>query len=587
MKKALLLSTALAFAVSGFAQNANSVAMNNSVKRNLFNQCKVLPLSNGEFKTIVKTLASGTFYARPEGSLWLGWNEQSKGSAISMLSIPSWQDVTFTNLSTAKTGAWHLNNFNGNNLAKSYNISDLAVEGNLVWSQGADAFYSMPTLVNGTDSFTLGEDGYYLLSDKDKSECTYLVTDSIRCHPAVDDHEVVVNDDGTYDQNTYSFGNSSLTNNYLFGTGTLTSGTSKLTILSAEQYFGITAAPLYVESFFISGVSTKTSPIAAGDTLKMYIVKATEKTTSKGTKFWGAGDEIIDTLYATAADTVNFKESFSSSSGTTFHPGVIKFSKRTIDPISGESASVGFVIPKGIRYVAVVAGLDDPNVELGISGIVFDSNQRSGEASGRFSCTDGTAYYNYGYSAIAAGIYLKGMYDAVSVPENGVLNNEPTGIKYNVLRVSADGKTITTDGQETSSSYNMSGAFVGTRTEWFDGDGNDNYTVTNLPTWITGVQVDNSIRSKTEGLNIVTFEVSALPAGTTGRAAVVYVNGKGVTGNNPIYILQGDAKITDGISNVKTDKVNASSAVYNLNGQRVSKATKGILIQNGEKFINK
>jgi len=42
-----------------------------------------------------------------------------------------------------------------------------------------------------------------------------------------------------------------------------------------------------------------------------------------------------------------------------------------------------------------------------------------------------------------------------------------------------------------------------------------------------------------------------------------------------------------GINGVTVDKLNANAPVYNLAGQRVSKDTKGILIQNGKKFINK
>ena len=42
-----------------------------------------------------------------------------------------------------------------------------------------------------------------------------------------------------------------------------------------------------------------------------------------------------------------------------------------------------------------------------------------------------------------------------------------------------------------------------------------------------------------------------------------------------------------GISDITADKANADAPVYNLAGQRVNKDTKGILIQNGKKFINK
>lgn len=42
-----------------------------------------------------------------------------------------------------------------------------------------------------------------------------------------------------------------------------------------------------------------------------------------------------------------------------------------------------------------------------------------------------------------------------------------------------------------------------------------------------------------------------------------------------------------GINGVTTDKLDVNAPVFNLAGQRVSKDTKGILIQNGKKFINK
>ena len=42
---------------------------------------------------------------------------------------------------------------------------------------------------------------------------------------------------------------------------------------------------------------------------------------------------------------------------------------------------------------------------------------------------------------------------------------------------------------------------------------------------------------------------------------------------------------SDGINNITTDVENANAPVYNLAGQRVSKNAKGILIQNGKKFI--
>ena len=42
-----------------------------------------------------------------------------------------------------------------------------------------------------------------------------------------------------------------------------------------------------------------------------------------------------------------------------------------------------------------------------------------------------------------------------------------------------------------------------------------------------------------------------------------------------------------GIDGITVDAADENAPIYNLAGQRVTKATKGILIQNGKKFINK
>jgi hypothetical protein len=42
------------------------------------------------------------------------------------------------------------------------------------------------------------------------------------------------------------------------------------------------------------------------------------------------------------------------------------------------------------------------------------------------------------------------------------------------------------------------------------------------------------------------------------------------------------------VETIKTNKVwNADAPIYNLSGQKVDKSYKGIVIQNGRKFVNK
>lgn len=55
-------------------------------------------------------------------------------------------------------------------------------------------------------------------------------------------------------------------------------------------------------------------------------------------------------------------------------------------------------------------------------------------------------------------------------------------------------------------------------------------------------------------------------------------------GSSNIYSLNG---LTTAISNIKAEAINENAPIYNLAGQRVNKTAKGILIQNGKKFVNK
>lgn len=54
--------------------------------------------------------------------------------------------------------------------------------------------------------------------------------------------------------------------------------------------------------------------------------------------------------------------------------------------------------------------------------------------------------------------------------------------------------------------------------------------------------------------------------------------------NNQLYSLNG---ATSGIANITTDAANANAPVFNLAGQKVGKAYKGVVIKAGKKFIQK
>ena len=59
------------------------------------------------------------------------------------------------------------------------------------------------------------------------------------------------------------------------------------------------------------------------------------------------------------------------------------------------------------------------------------------------------------------------------------------------------------------------------------------------------------------------------------------------TGYQPCVVIGITYGSGSGISNVSADKANADAPVYNLNGQKVSKDYKGVVVKNGKKYVQK
>ena len=101
-------------------------------------------------------------------------------------------------------------------------------------------------------------------------------------------------------------------------------------------------------------------------------------------------------------------------------------------------------------------------------------------------------------------------------------------------------------------------------------------------TFVDGIrQADNSVVLDETALqtpDAQTFELANL-------SAVTFTN----TGEQPCIVIEveyGNGSAT-GINNVTTSTIDVNAPVYNISGQQVSKNYKGIVIQNGKKFINK
>ena len=115
-----------------------------------------------------------------------------------------------------------------------------------------------------------------------------------------------------------------------------------------------------------------------------------------------------------------------------------------------------------------------------------------------------------------------------------------------------------------------------------------------------GALVDGKLEAKYDN---TWGELKAQALSSDGSVApFYYVQGKGnltfdAAANETYYIFCKSTQVgfggfeftagTNGISDITADKAKADAPVFNLAGQRVSKNAKGILIQNGKKFIAK
>lgn len=611
MKKSLLLGVAAFAATTGFAQVA-SLEMQKAVRPSVAPMEKFGRLTD---KVAVKKTYTNQTYYTPQGGLYGGWTAEGNGAAAAVYVVPTFSTVSFNNMMSKPTSAnWQLN---GTDVTEYY----MDVNGNYVSSYyPSDYAFYVPTLINGTYQYQFGENNiYYKRESVTLANAAYLKTRTAMSFSdgnsinvplyAMNDHGSRESS-GTYYSNSlvgYGFLDGTM---YLFGTGTVTNGGETSTATSATQYFPASSAPLYFDDVFARSITFNANgPIPANDTIYAYVVDANLVTDEDGTQSYQLGDNIIATLYATSENTTGFTSDDEVSgwdgegdySGKTPRTGVVYYynTKKTVDPIMGTESSDPVVIPAGQAFAVVFSDFNKSGVNLGFYGIM--ANDEDGTAiHGTVDCENGYSYQYRSTMGIAAG--LEGMYECIDIPATGFLTSEsqsdfPTSSfkGWNALRVSADGKTVSTEGLA-NTDYDLGCAFVGTTNPWVDDEDNANYSVeieylSGGEGWISGVQYDNTYYDgeSLTGYNLVAPVCDALPSGTTGRTAKITVYGKAdIASTSSIYVFQGDASSTGISSSVVVDsKANTNNAMYNISGQKVSKNYKGLVIVDGKKFINK
>lgn len=564
MRKFFLLTAALVATTASFAQKVANVdktaKMAQSVQavRVASEGEPVKVLANGMVTTapVQKSVATGLYYNRPEGSFYQGFDFDGNGYYNTDVIVTPFKDFTIKNMSTDKSGIKWLLKYPQVNAAGTayesyteYDVTkDVDAEGNYTTSINPGYYSPAPNIVRGTDQFTLGETNQYWKGDWNTNigrNSRIRVRDAVSAMCASDPHV------GNY------YGTGSLSTQYFWGTGTLNNSTYGLgTCFGVRQTYEKPMSPLYVERIFIQCLSTSATPIAAGKELTMFIVDNTDpqnpviKETIKAT-----AEDISGLAKGPSSFASAFKLAFTNKVETAFGEAVAPF---TID----------------YPFFVQVEGLDQEGVDVGFYGhdIADGDNVANGNFLVKYSERNGSHYY----TGLALPFTFESLFDAINVWDNVQVSETQTIENCNVLKVSADGKTVT---NEALSSYGINGAVVQTACDWTDTDGNENYFKTeDSPEWVA-ISATYNEANEAYFINVT---CDALPAGQAGRYGELRIEGRGIV-SDPIIIMQGDVSGITDITADKADKANAG--IYNLAGQRVSKNAKGLLIVDGKKVI--
>lgn len=577
MKNLLLVTAAFAMvATTSLAQGAN-VEKKNSVK--IAGLTRQFDAKNLVVKNVAKsmataprkTAATGLYYTRPTGSYVSGITKDGMGAYVNYIIAAPFKNVVYNNKSTdpSKT-RWTINGNDATQFADAAGNLDM---GSFGFYDSMISFYN-PSLTDGTNTYMYGETGQYFAQ---RGNVSYARVDSLG---------PISNSDDRLYKTKYAWGG--LSTNYLYGSGTVTfkeEDGSDLIAVSQGVVQPVEApmSPLYVEDVYMQ-VYTKSVPVSGDAKLNLYIIATKEENgTVKLTT------DTIAKLAATAADTVKLFGPEETKYGSISGYNVI-FSQKIKDEF-GLDAVAPFTIDK--PYAFVLTGCENPNVDIDI--LASEAVGEEASIPARAILTDGKQPWQqplYKGAGMVVNFNMTAMFDYVEV-QNQIQGDDGTVMldQANVVRVSADGKTIKNEKAATDED-NLGGVMALTSLPWVDNNGLPNYMAVNgLPDWILDINClqDGHLEANMDERNgavLLAPVCEPLPAGTEGRVAVIELQGRGYKSKASIIVLQGNAEIPTAISSVENNKVAKAGKTFNLAGQQVSAAAKGILINNGKKYVN-
>lgn len=520
-------------------------------------------------KGMRKSVANGVYYNRPAGTMYQHFGADGYGYYPSILRFPAYVDVPFVDESANPLESeWYLNTYS---LAESVDEN-----GVMQWMQNplADGYlYPCVTLQNGKVSYQLSENGRNWKNYPTKMCSTTGITPL----GFIDDHGA---------EFSYYGWSSSNSRHYLFGVGDYIDKETgeHFKAYGSHTEFEKPITPLYVESIDISCYTftdPSGAPIPEDKELTLTILN-TET------------DEVIATMTCDASGfTYDFDESGNPStiddSYGTVYTGNVHFSVKGEDAFGTE---VEEPIVLDCAFTIELSGFEQDGLDLGFGGYknyepdvteptyVREYNVETGE-------TDAWGYQ----SPLCIGFTFNGLFDTV-LNYGDVEATDGNSYPTYYVEIEADG----------TSSHNaifgdLEGAMVLVGTPWFTEEGDEMYGA-ELPEWIQGMTATEYAPADEGDIVsqwVINFTADELPADVAGRGAFIFIEGRGVTMEEPIFVFQGDpdagwedAMNAAGIEFVTKNPMTVNNGkLYNVAGQVVNGNFKGIVIKDGKKFMNK
>lgn len=532
------------------------------------------------------------FYKRPKGTLFMGYSDDFRGYGATIPMFTPYAPITFVNGSKNPSATtWYLGNEVDKGDASNNYMRRFA--GSSAIPVGYN--YYIPTLVNGADSFALG--------------------DGVNLHASAD-MGLTINSfvDGAYygAQGPKSF----------FGDGSTTYNGQNYDQFAFYQVYDKPEGALSINEISLLTWCNGADFKKTAANLTAYIYNVTD-TTVNGTVEHVLGDNLLGT-FKFVPDSVKADDDWSTTAGGPGKAGSTA-GIATLYPLVDDGLGGQMVQPVDVadQYAVVVTGFRGTNLGFyfteapenfyvtsqttdpsGRASYTFDSNTpvttRMLYVNSNNRSIDLGYRYPYYASIILHGTQNYAGFDESSTDEKGIVTS------FTEFTAAPGGGVAVNDSGYVGQLY--------TALPWQDADGFDNYTINidygNETPWLVGLvqnedgtysisqiasstNIDvtksfvNTANWENYGIQVVGFSAQALPAGKTGRHAIISINANGYE-SNKIVVRQGDDNFTaaDGIEAITVNGKKATNGrIYNIGGQQVNKAYKGVVIRDGKKFI--